>query len=318
MMKAKPGQPLVVRRQGWVSYKDDGFLSLLWQKRYMILNDCYIDLYKGNKRTDSAIVSIPLTNIVCVSLHKAKPFCLEIVKVNSRPSMSVNGGGVASDSINKNNTKSIYVALKTEQELYGWVDTIFAKCPLLSGVSSPTNFIHSVHVGFEADTGNFIGLPSDWERMLAYNRSNTPVDKPNIIKSSNSIRRKFSLPKRSSSMSRARSVLKPVKQSLSINRKSSLRNDTTNMGKQACKITSHRNGARSPERGSQLWTYQNRNLVGRDSTVLSTRYDRHGHDQNRDDDDYIINTNTAFVNSIQTNSNDENSILHYYEQFLER
>jgi protein-serine/threonine kinase len=34
------------------------------------------------------------------------------------------------------------------------------------GASSPTNFEHKVHVGFDADKGSFTGLPDNWSRLL--------------------------------------------------------------------------------------------------------------------------------------------------------
>jgi len=33
-------------------------------------------------------------------------------------------------------------------------------------ISSPLDFRHDVHVGFEADTGEFIGLPEEWKKLL--------------------------------------------------------------------------------------------------------------------------------------------------------
>ena len=33
-------------------------------------------------------------------------------------------------------------------------------------ISSPINFDHVLHVGFNADTGEFEGLPKEWEQQL--------------------------------------------------------------------------------------------------------------------------------------------------------
>ena len=33
-------------------------------------------------------------------------------------------------------------------------------------ISSPTNFDHVMHVGFDPDTGEFTGMPDDWARLL--------------------------------------------------------------------------------------------------------------------------------------------------------
>ncbi|CAH7687341.1 CRIB domain-containing protein [Phakopsora pachyrhizi] len=33
-------------------------------------------------------------------------------------------------------------------------------------VSNPTNFVHQVHVGFDAVSGAFTGLPEQWTKLL--------------------------------------------------------------------------------------------------------------------------------------------------------
>ncbi len=36
----------------------------------------------------------------------------------------------------------------------------------MGGVSNPTNFSHAVHVGFDPSTGEFVGLPPEWSKLL--------------------------------------------------------------------------------------------------------------------------------------------------------
>ncbi|KAJ2960135.1 hypothetical protein NQZ79_g4521 [Umbelopsis isabellina] len=38
------------------------------------------------------------------------------------------------------------------------------------GTSSPTNFVHRVHVGFDPDTGKFTGLPDQWNTLLKHSK----------------------------------------------------------------------------------------------------------------------------------------------------
>lgn len=61
--------------------------------------------------------------------------------------------------------KTYYLQLKNDEELYGWMDDIYSRSPLM-GVSSPTNFVHQVHVGFDPISGAFTGLPEQWTRLL--------------------------------------------------------------------------------------------------------------------------------------------------------
>lgn len=50
--------------------------------------------------------------------------------------------------------RRFYIALKSDEELYGWLDDVYSRSPLM-GVSNPTNFVHKVHVGFDPISGAF-------------------------------------------------------------------------------------------------------------------------------------------------------------------
>ncbi|SSD62069.1 related to Serine/threonine-protein kinase CLA4 [Saccharomycodes ludwigii] len=178
------------QKKGWVSYKDDGILSFLWQKRYMVLGDSYLILYKNeaHSKFEDPVLKIPLTSIMSVSRTQLKQNCFEIVRgsENSNSNNNNNNNNNNNMLVNNNNSntsintftgvsntdnkKTIYISTKTEVELHAWLDSIFAKCPLLSGVSSPTNFTHKVHVGFDPETGSFVGMPSNWEKLLKHSR----------------------------------------------------------------------------------------------------------------------------------------------------
>ncbi|CAO3588164.1 unnamed protein product [Absidia cylindrospora] len=60
--------------------------------------------------------------------------------------------------------KTFYVSCKSDQDLYSWMDEIYNRSPV--GASGPTNFVHEVHVGFDAITGAFTGLPDQWTQLL--------------------------------------------------------------------------------------------------------------------------------------------------------
>ncbi|CAI4035831.1 hypothetical protein SMKI_14G0380 [Saccharomyces mikatae IFO 1815] len=158
------------KKSGWVSYKDDGILSFIWQKRFLMLHDSYVALYKNDKQNDDAILKIPLTSIISVSRTQLKQYCFELIRCNDRNSVSSGSSSTLNLSSDNNSKKSIYIATKTENDLHSWLDAIFAKCPLLSGVSSPTNFTHKVHVGFDPETGSFVGMPTNWEKLLKHSR----------------------------------------------------------------------------------------------------------------------------------------------------
>jgi protein-serine/threonine kinase len=84
-----------------------------------------------------------LKEITNVTRTDLKPYCIEI----------------------ETKDKTYYLQLKSDEELYGWMDDVYSRSPLM-GVSSPTNFVHQVHVGFDPVSGAFTGLPEQWTRLL--------------------------------------------------------------------------------------------------------------------------------------------------------
>lgn len=140
----------VVRRQGWVQVKDEGIMSFRWPKRYLVLNDSNLIFYKNDSK-DEIWLRISLTSIVNLSRVQLRPYCFELIR-------------------NTGVKKSLFISLKTINDLFGWLDAIFAKCPLTGTVSSPTNFTHKVHVGFDPTSGNFTGLPENWKRLLEHSK----------------------------------------------------------------------------------------------------------------------------------------------------
>jgi hypothetical protein len=100
-------------------------------------------LTKRIQTTYQAVALIFLKEIVNVSRTDLKPYCIEI----------------------ETKEKTYYLQLKNDEELYGWMDDVYSRSPLM-GVSSPTNFVHQVHVGFDPISGAFTGLPEQWTRLL--------------------------------------------------------------------------------------------------------------------------------------------------------
>ena len=73
-----------------------------------------------------------LTNISNIERIDMKPYCLLLETADRR----------------------FYLSLKNDEELYGWLDDVYSRSPLM-GVSNPTNFVHKVHVGFDSVSGAF-------------------------------------------------------------------------------------------------------------------------------------------------------------------
>ncbi|KAK0302730.1 Protein kinase [Friedmanniomyces endolithicus] len=71
-----------------------------------------------------------------------------------------------SSSKTSNGGKLWILNFETDNDVYGWLDSIYDRCPSMGGVSHPTGFSHRVHVGFDPVTGGFVGLPVERERLL--------------------------------------------------------------------------------------------------------------------------------------------------------
>jgi len=146
-------------RKGWGSVKEDGIKSLIWQKKYMVLREISLDFYRNEQATSTSLC-VPLRDIVSVNRVELKPYCIEIVR-----SAGAQGTGLttmASDAPRR----TIYISLKSDPELYAWMDDVYSRCPSMGGVSNPTNFTHKVHVGFDPVSGGFTGLPEEWSKLL--------------------------------------------------------------------------------------------------------------------------------------------------------
>jgi len=145
-------------REGWATIKEDGLKSLYWAKKYIILREVSLDFLK-TETSSSPTLSVSLKDIVSVNRTDMKPYCFEVVRMAS----SQNGvNSMASDAPRR----TVFVSVKSEQELYDWVDDVYSRCPSMGGVSNPTNFTHKVHVGFDPVSGGFTGLPEEWSKLL--------------------------------------------------------------------------------------------------------------------------------------------------------
>lgn len=128
-------------RSGNASIKEDGFASWLWKAKWLVLRDQSLTIHKSESSPSQSIVL--LRDISNVERTDLKPYCLYL----------------------ETKDKKYWLSLKNDEEVYGWQDDIYQRSPLM-GVSNPTNFVHQVHVGFDAVTGHFTGLPEQWHKLL--------------------------------------------------------------------------------------------------------------------------------------------------------
>ena len=144
-------------KEGPVKCREDRFGGWLWKSKYLVLRTTQLDIQKSYDGKIS--FSIPLKDVTSVSRYDEVPLCIEISRV-ANPNYS------PGTPIRELPQKLILLQFKTDEELYDWQDSIYTRCPAISGVSNPTNFSHRVHVGFDPTNGNFVGLPNEWEKLL--------------------------------------------------------------------------------------------------------------------------------------------------------
>ncbi|KAJ3387602.1 Protein kinase [Lobulomyces angularis] len=130
-----------VVKRGYCSVKEDGIRSFLWAKRWLLLREQTLTFHR-NENTYQALALVFLKEIDAVNRTDHKPYCFEIITKD----------------------KSYYISCKSDEELYSWIDELYQRSPL--GISGPTNFVHEVHVGFDAHSGLFTGLPKEWKSLL--------------------------------------------------------------------------------------------------------------------------------------------------------
>lgn len=141
-----------ILKEGPAKVKD----GILWKNRHLVLRAFQLDFQKGQDGKVSS--TIQLKDVTSVSRSESTPLSFEISRVaNSGSSASASRDGPQ---------KTTICQLKTDDEIYDWIDVIYNRCPGMGGVSNPTNFSHRVHVGFDPVNGSFVGLPTEWERLL--------------------------------------------------------------------------------------------------------------------------------------------------------
>lgn len=140
------GGEFTVVKDGWAKVKEEGggFMKSFWNERFLVLREKQLDFLKSNTSNKTSH-TILLREVANIERSNNYPFSLELTKEGN---------------------KMWILKFDTDNDVYGWMDSIYDRCPSMGGVSHPTGFSHRVHVGFDPVTGGFVGLPVEWERLL--------------------------------------------------------------------------------------------------------------------------------------------------------
>jgi protein-serine/threonine kinase len=147
---------VAIIKEGWASVKEGKSFISPWKQKYLILRKEALDFHKAEGGKIS--YQIILKDVLGVARVEAAGTIFEIKR--SLSGSSTNPGE------DDGNSKTLQIKVKGDDDLYEWIDFIYARCPGMGGVSNPTNFSHAVHVGFDPSTGAFVGLPPEWSKLL--------------------------------------------------------------------------------------------------------------------------------------------------------
>lgn len=147
---------VAIKKEGWASVKESKNFIQPWKQKYLILRKESLDFHK--REGDKVSYTLYLRDVVNVGRVEAAGTIFEIKR---KPDGSSNSPGDDDGS-----TKTLQIKVKSDDDLYEWIDFIYGACPGMGGVSNPTNFSHAVHVGFDPKTGEFVGLPPEWSKLL--------------------------------------------------------------------------------------------------------------------------------------------------------
>jgi serine/threonine-protein kinase CLA4 len=147
---------VAVIKEGWAQVKESRNFIQPWKQKFLILRKEALDFHK----TEGGKVSytLYLKDVVGVGRVEAAGTIFEIKRQISGQS---NSPGDDDGSV-----RSLQIRTKSDDDLYDWIDVLYGRCPTMGGVSNPTNFSHAVHVGFDPQTGQFVGLPPEWSKLL--------------------------------------------------------------------------------------------------------------------------------------------------------
>lgn len=147
---------VAVIKEGWAQVKESRNFIQPWKQKFLILRKEALDFHK----TEGGKVSytLYLKDVIGVGRVEAAGTIFEIKRDTS--------GQSNSPGDDDGSTRTLQIRTKSDDDLYDWIDVLYGRCPTMGGVSNPTNFSHAVHVGFDPQTGQFVGLPPEWSKLL--------------------------------------------------------------------------------------------------------------------------------------------------------
>lgn len=149
---------LSVIKEGFARTKEEGFMRI-WSEKWLVLRESQLDFHKA-ANSPKISFTITLKDVTGVTRSENHPLSFEITRL-ANPASAISPGSGREAAV-----KTVICKVETDDDVYSWIDRIYERCPGMGGVSKPTDFSHTVHVGFDSSSGAFTGLPPEWARLL--------------------------------------------------------------------------------------------------------------------------------------------------------
>ncbi|TFK28435.1 hypothetical protein FA15DRAFT_60886 [Coprinopsis marcescibilis] len=122
------------------------FAGWYWKERWLSLKGELLTVHTRKTKASPPAKEIPLSTITSVEPDPKRSNCL-IVSTTRRETC-------------------INILFPTDRELYAWREAIYLRSGLSAVISTPTNFVHAMHVTYDEATGELKGLPDQWKTAL--------------------------------------------------------------------------------------------------------------------------------------------------------
>ncbi|KAF9467025.1 hypothetical protein BDZ94DRAFT_97502 [Collybia nuda] len=128
---------------GHHSVKEDGlFTGWIWRDRWLVLGPHTLTIYKSK----NSAVGTPINLTDIAKIESARTRCLRV---------------------ETHIGKRYLLSLGSEEQARTWLKAIHTRSQHRGvDVSTPFDFVHNVHIGIDAVSGEFTGLPEHWKTLL--------------------------------------------------------------------------------------------------------------------------------------------------------
>ncbi|KAJ6171679.1 protein kinase (Chm1) [Penicillium chermesinum] len=126
LSRTQTGQGNAVVKEGPVRCKEDKFLAT-WNQRHLILREFKIDFMKSE--SGKVVLSFPLSTVTNVTRSEDTKLAFEITRLANTKDANTKASMLSRDVP----TKTITCEVKSDDEIYEWIDKIYERCPGMGG-----------------------------------------------------------------------------------------------------------------------------------------------------------------------------------------